>query len=249
MSATAPRPTVSTSAPALPRAGHGTRRPLVAAAAAAAIAAGGYAVVHLAQGDGSSEPTPAAQLLDNQVLATTSLPGLTASRPPVVVRSAEAWAGTQTPAVVAQPAGRLRALGFTGAVVGRLHSTGAQWTSVAERYRTPAGARAEAGYLYAQLRSARGATVSGFAVAGVPGAHGVSVAGPRATQVVTVFAADRFAYVVSARVSASASQAGTQARVSMAGGWLYLALNGCVARVDHRGGTPPIPVSGQSTTM
>ena len=247
MSFTAPHPAFSTTTSAGGQ--HRAPRALAAAAAAALIAAGGYAAANLA-GSGPAAPPSRAQPLDNQVLATSSLPGLTAVRPPVVVRSARAWAGLRAPAVAPQSAARLRALGFTGAVVGRLHSPalgGAQWTSVAERYRTPAAARAEARDQWAQLRGAPGATGTRFAVSGVPGAQGLSIAGPRTMQVAAVFAAGRFAYVVSARVPRTANHAAARSQVSAAGGWLYLALNGCVAPVHHgRAGSPPVPVSGRS---
>ncbi len=216
----------------------------VATAAAALAAAGGYVAVHLAPGGGSAAPAAAAQALDNQVLATSSLPGLVAGRPPVVVRTVRAWTGVRPSGLVAEPAGQLRALGFTGGVVGQLHGTGtgsAQWTSVAERYRTPAGARTEAAYLYTHLRFSHDVTATGFTVVGVPGAQGLSIAGPHGARLAAVFAAGRYAYLVSARVSGSAGQT-ARSQVSAAAGWLYLALNGCVAPV-HRGrtATPPIP--------
>ncbi len=247
MSFTARHPSsFSTAAPARRRWPHSL--PAVAAAAATLAAVGGYVGVQLAPGGASSAPAATAQALDHQVLATSSVPGLVASRPPVVVRTADAWTGIRPPAVVAQPARQLRALGFTGGVVRQLRATGtgagsAQWTSVAERYRTPAGARAEAAYLYGQLRASRHTTVRGFAVAGVPGAQGLSIAGRHGVRVAAVFAADHYVYLVSARISGANGQT-ARSEVSTAVGWLYLALHGCVAAVhDGRAGTPAITLS------
>jgi hypothetical protein len=244
MSFTAPHPSFSTRvpAPAAPAARHRAPRALAAAAAAALVAAGGYAAARLAHEDGSGSPTSAPRLRD-QVLATSSIPGLAAATSPVVVHSPQAWTGLPAATVPSQPAGQLRALGFTGGVVGRLHSPGAEWTSIAERYRSSAGAQREARYVYTHLRRAGGAAVTRFAVSGVPGAQGLSIAGPRTTRVATVFAAGRSVYLVSAASSRSAAPVAMSPQVAAAAGWLYLALHGCVTSLHHgHAGAPPVPV-------
>ena len=207
---------------------------LVASTAAALAAAGTYAAV--AHHSGSTSAVPAASTPATRVLSTASLPGLVADGHVVVIHTPAAWSTTRFSAVATEPTARLQALGFTTAIVKQMHSAragGVRWTSVAEGYATASGARLDATYQAAQLGRARHGTVSPFPVIGVPGARGISVTTARNATVAAVFAAGNYVYLVSARFPRPSVSPPARSQVSAAAGWLYLAVNGCVAPAHH----------------
>jgi hypothetical protein len=198
--------------------------------------------------------------LTERVLAPSAIPGMVAMQQPTVVRSAAEWATTVEQSLSpARETARLRALGYVAGVAEQLHSDVAEQRlggvaeqrlggvaeqlhgrypvmaeaiSVVEHYRSPASARAELAYQYAHLNDSHSAKFVTFPV-GIPYARGVSITGADKVGLNVMFADGPNYYVVGAGAPSNARNAPTRAQLISAAGFLYLSINGCVARADQ----------------
>jgi hypothetical protein len=169
--------------------------------------------------------------LADHVVTPAVFPGFVRPAPPTIISSASAWAAVERSASPWREVARLRSLGFVGAIDEHLHARFpgmAEAISIAERYRSPAGARAELAHQYGQLKRSRGASVSTFTV-GIPGGHGIRVAGDGIVGLNVVFSAGPYYYIIGAGYPPDAVHAPSAARVLMAAKTLYLAVTGCAA--------------------
>jgi hypothetical protein len=123
-------------------------------------------------------PDPAPTGLAGRVLANNELPGFIGGQP-TVDGSASPWlTDNQTPAgQMASEARRLNRLGFVAGAREDLRGSGEAGLSIVERFRSPAGARAE---LANELRTFKTANVgyTPFPVPGIPGALGLGGKAP-----------------------------------------------------------------------
>jgi len=160
-----------------------------------------------------------------------------ATHPTAVARSASEWAATvDSSRSPSRETARLRALGFAGGATEQLHGLyplTAEAISIAEQYRSPAGARAELAYQYSRLENSPGAKVATFPT-GIPGARGVSVTAAGSTGLNVMFAVGRYYYLVGTGSPSSAHNVSGRPQLTRAAGVLYLTVNGCVSRGDPR---------------
>ena len=169
--------------------------------------------------------------LADHVVSPAGFPGFVLRRPLSVVSSALAWTAVERAPFPAAEAARLKAFGFVRGLDEQLYGRfpiAAEVISVVEQYRTTAGARAELAYQHARLMDPRGGTVSTFPV-GIPGAHGVRIAGGGSTGLNVLFSAGAYYYVVAAGHPPGARSAPTTRQLVAAADSLYLAVTGCAA--------------------
>jgi hypothetical protein len=166
-------------------------------------------------------PTTSAVLLTQRLIGAAELPGMHAIQIPTVIRSAATWeqgVGLVGPQLERETAALTR-LGFFAGVRQTLDGQGrstVEITSVVERFRSAAGARAN---LARASRHPRGPGVQPrlrvhpFRVAAIPGAVGESTAGPFSSSQSVAFVAGPFYYQVVAITPRAREQAPTRARL------------------------------------
>ena len=185
----------------------------------------------------AAAPTGPPLPLTARVLGVSALPGMVATHPTAVARSASEWAATvDSSRSPSRETARLRTLGFAGGAVEQLHGLyplAAEAISIAEQYRSAAGARAELAYQYSRLEASPGARVATFPT-GIPGARGVSVTAAGSTGLNVMFAVGRYYYLVGTGSPSSARNVPGRPQVTRAAGGLYLTVNGCVSHTDRR---------------
>ena len=185
----------------------------------------------------AAAPTGPPLALTARVLGASAIPGMVATHPTAVARSASEWATTvDSSRSASRETARLRALGFAGGAAEQLHGLyplTAEAISIAEQYRSPAGARAELAYQYSRLEDSPGAKVATFPT-GIPGARGVSVTAAGSTGLNVMFAVGRYYYLVGTGSPSSARNVSGRPQLTRAAGVLYLTVNGCVSRGDPR---------------
>jgi hypothetical protein len=205
------------------------------------------ALATLGIGCGSSQPAPttantAVKLsaptrlsdtwpLVDHVVTPAAFPGFVRPQRPTVIWSPAAWAAIERSTSPARETARLRALGFEQAIDEELHGRfplSVDAISIVERYRTPAGARAELSHQYAQLVNSPGVEVSRFPV-GIPSARAVRTMGGGFVGLNVLFSVGPYYYIVAAGYPSGAPGAPTPARLIAAAGSLYLAVTGCAA--------------------
>lgn len=167
--------------------------------------------------------------LADHVLTPGVFPGFDRRRPPMIIPSSSGWAAVEQPGSIQREAARLRALGFERAIDEQLHArfpVRARAVSIAEQYRSPAGARAQLAHQYGQLEHTHGVKVSAFLV-GIPGAYGVRLGGGGIVALDVLFSAGPYYYVVAAEYPSNARNGVTATRIVAAARTLYLAITGC----------------------
>jgi hypothetical protein len=204
--------------------------------AALALLAGGCGSTQLTRGTPAAKVFAPALLSDRwplaeHILSPDAFPGFAVPRHAPVISGLSAWAAIQQPASQTRAATRLRTLGFVRAIdeqFDRGSPSSAQAVSIAEEFRTTAGARAELAYQSARLGRTRDLAVSAFPV-GIPNGRGVRTAGGDTVGLHVLFVVGRYYYTVAEFYRATARRTPTAARLAAAAGSLYLAVMGCAA--------------------
>jgi hypothetical protein len=151
-------------------------------------------------------------------------PGFTPNRPLVGNTVKSYLAATQTPAgQVASETKRLTRLGFVAGAHEDLRGSGGNGgVSIAEQFKTPAGARGEVANALSLFKATTGSTYKAFPVTGIPGAIGLGQTGqPGGVNV--AFASGDYFYLVGAQLPAAA---GSEAKVIAAAKRLYGRVHG-----------------------
>jgi len=218
---------------------HAHRRPSArsglasAAAAVALLGAGtyGYATTQASPGGDSSTAASAVAArpvsLYDRVLGPGELAGFSPEADPGTVPTAAYWAIAARSGSSQLETRRLEKLGFEAGISEQLLGPAqAHAASVAERFRTASGARAELQYQY--TKAAQGDRRS-FPVIGIPSARGVSIATGRSTIHEVLFTAGHDYYLVGVRTASHGANVVSGPQVAAAAGALYLTVNGCTA--------------------
>ena len=151
---------------------------------------------------------------------------------PATIRGAAAWATAERSTSQPRESARLQTLGFIDGLDEQLRSTDptkGQMSSIVEQFRTPSGAQSELQHQYATVRASGGARLTTFAVAGVPGARGVSIDHSHHTQLEVLFRSGRFVYLLTAGSPLRGGRRVTSSLMASAAGLQYLTVNGCVS--------------------
>ena len=173
--------------------------------------------------------------LTQRVLPASALHGFVVTERPSVTRSAQTWAvRVERSATPTREAARLDRLGFVAGVREELHGRyplAAEAVSDVERYRTPAGARAELDYQRA-MAEAGWATeqATPLRAIAIPGAVGWIVRGPRIAAVNIMFSVGREFYLVGSAAAPGITGAPTAHQMIAAAQLENLIANGCVAK-------------------
>jgi len=212
-----------------------------------ALAAATFAVLLLTNGQPSSVLSPSSPTaasanastgvtmpLADRIVPASVFPGFFSPTPAGVVTSARAWVTTvEQSRDATRETQRLQGLGFTGGVQERLFARypgQAETISIAERYRTSAGAQAELAYQRGTtLRLSRTTRekLSLLRSVGVPGAFGWVVRSGRFTGVNVMFASGPYYYLVGS--GSPSGGAASPAHVTAGAQFLYLLVHGCVS--------------------
>jgi hypothetical protein len=210
---------------------------LAAVATAGVIAVTAVRAVGSLPGPSIATPVAAVQPLPltQGVLPASALHGFIITQRPTTVRSAQTWAARVEHATTpAREAARLERLGFVAGVREQLHGRfqlAAQAVSVVERYRTPAGARAELAYqrTMAETRWAVEHVTPLHGIA-IPGAVGWIARGPHIAAVNVMFRVGRAFYIVGSGAAPGTRGAPTAGQMIGAAQLENLIANGCVAK-------------------
>jgi len=184
------------------------------------------------------QPAP----LTQSVLPASALHGFVVTDRPTVTHSAQTWAArVERSATPTREAARLDHLGFVAGIREELHGRfplAAEAVSDVERYRTPAGARAELNDQRMTAEDGWGAEkATPLRAIAIPGAVGWIVRGPHVTAVNIMFSVGREFYLVGSAAAPGTTGAPTAHQMIAVAQLENLIANGCVVKpasaADH----------------
>ncbi len=210
---------------------------LAAVATAGALAVTAVRAVSSLPSPPVAVPVAAVQplTLPQRVLPDSALHGFISTQRPTAVRSAQTWAArVERSTTPAREAVRLEHLGFVAGIREQLHGRfplAAEAVSVVERYRKPAGARAELAYQRTMAESAwADEHVTPLHAIAIPGAVGWIARGPHIAAVNIMFSVGREFYLVGSGAAPGTHGAPTAGQMIGAAQLENLIANGCVAK-------------------
>jgi hypothetical protein len=210
------------------------RASLKAAAIAATAAALTTAALHTAipsHAASASASSMATLPMTERVVGPRRLENFVPVAHPAVVSTPTAWATTtEHMRAPSQETSRLHRLGFVSGIDEQLLGLSplkARGSSLVERFRSAAGARAELAYQYKHQTA--GANVTSYRVVGIPGARSWIGRRHGTTAINVSFAVGSYYYRVGSQFPTGSDATPSRGSINSAASGLYLLVNGCVS--------------------